>query len=102
MVVVSIHGTCDGKDILFSKITDEQWICTVPADLSDGTYVVDLWAESNNGFTTYATAILYMCDSKFVSLEMIEDDIEVRVLADSIIAHVESEKYIVKVVKRCM
>lgn len=96
-----MYGTCDGQDILFSKVTEEQWQCVVPADLADGTYVVEIWAESANGYTIYTTAILYLCDSKVVSLNVIEDDIEVHVLNDGIITHVKEDKYIVQVVKRC-
>lgn len=101
-MIVSMYGTCDGKDILFGKVTEEQWICTVPADFADGTYVVEIWATLDNGDTIYTTATLYMCDSRFVALEMMEDDIEVRVLADDIVACAETERYIVRVVKRCM
>ena len=101
-MIVRIYGTCDGKDVVFRKVTEEQWICTVPADLTDGTYIVEIWAESDNGYTTYTTAILYMCDSRFVALEKVEDDIEVRVLDDGIVVQVECDKYIVRVVKRCM
>ena len=101
-MIVSMYGTCDGKEILFGKVTEEQWTCEVPADFADGTYVVEIWAALDNGDTIYTTAILYMCDSKFASLEMMDDGIEVRVLADVVMAHVESDRYIVRVVKRCM
>ena len=101
-MIVSMYGTCDGKDIIFGKVTEEHWTCTVPADFADGTYVVEIWAELDNGDTIYTTAILYMCDSRFVSLEMMDDDIEVRVLADRVTAHVKCGEYVVRVVKRCL
>lgn len=44
-----------------------------PADYSDGTYVVELWAVSDTGGIGYYTGILYMCNSRFAKLEIIKD-----------------------------
>lgn len=110
-MIVRMYGTCDGKDIVFSKVADEQWICIVPADLADGTYIIEIWAETVHGYTIYTTAILYMCDSKCVSLKILDDWFKVHILSHSVTVRVKpdnlkvcimKDKYIVKVVEKCI
>ena len=110
-MVVRMYGTCDGKDIVFSKVADGQWICIVPADLADGTYIIEIWAETVHGYTIYTTAILYMCDSRCVSLEILDDGFKVHIMTDRLIACVKpdnlkvcimKDKYMVKVVEKCI
>lgn len=72
-MVVKVYGKCDGVDIIFTPSTGNKWVCEVPADYSDGTYVVELWAVSDTGGIGYYTGILYMYDSRFAKLEIIKD-----------------------------
>lgn len=66
-------------DILFREISGNEWEAIVPADLTDGQYIVEVWGETQNGFVIYTTAILYLCDSRCVSLKFISDDILVKI-----------------------
>lgn len=72
-MIVEVYGKCDGVDIVFTPSTGNKWVCEVPADYSDGTYVVELWAVSDTGGIGYYTGILYMCNSRFAKLEIIKD-----------------------------
>lgn len=90
-MIVSVYGTCDGKEIVFHKVTGEQWQCVVPADLSDGTYVVEIWAVAYEGFVVYTTAILYMCDARFARLELV-DDIQVKIAPDKYKMHISTSE----------
>lgn len=72
--IKEMWGKCDGSDIVFTKAQEGLWEATVPADLKDGTYVIEVSAETFTGFVVYKTAVLYLCDSKLVSLELVNDD----------------------------
>lgn len=91
--IQSVWGTCDGYGIIFTQVSDDTWSCDVPADLDDGTYIVEIYAKTYSGITIYTTAILHMFDSKCVSLQLIDDgfyvafrsvDIDVNVVEDSV------------------
>lgn len=58
--IVRLHGTADNFEIEFSKGTDGLWRCSVPADLEDGQYAVQLYAINEQGAWTYWTGLLYM------------------------------------------
>ena len=75
--IEAVWGTCDGHGIVFTQVSNDIWTCDVPADLSDGKYIVELYARNQSGMTIYTTAILYMFDSKCVSLELINDGVYV-------------------------
>ena len=72
--LVSVWGLCDGTEILFDETSEDVWETTVPADLEDGEYVVEVWGRTRTDFIIYTTAILYLCDSKLVSLRFIDTD----------------------------
>lgn len=77
--LVSVWGTCDGVDILFKEIGGDEWEAIVPADLTDGQYIVEVWGATQSGFVIYTTAVLYLCDSRCVSLKFINDDVLVKI-----------------------
>lgn len=77
--LVSVWGTCDGTDILFSEVGGDVWEAIVPADLQDGEYVVEVWGETVTGFLIYTTAILYLTDARCVRLELMADGYFVRI-----------------------
>lgn len=72
-------GTCDGADIIFREIEEDAWTAEVPADLQDGQYIIEIWGETFTGYVIYTTAVLYLCDSRFVGLRLMEDGIFVRI-----------------------
>ncbi len=76
--LTAVWGTCDGVDILFEQSSGDTWEACVPADLQDGQYVVEIWGRTSAGYLLYTTAVLYLCDSRCVSLHFCED-ISVRV-----------------------
>lgn len=103
MNIESMWGTCDGHGIVFTQVSYDTWTCDVPADLEDGKYIVEIFARTHTGFMLYTTAVLYMCDSKCVSLELMNDgyyvviktvDYDVKVLQDDI--DVRMNEYTVK------
>lgn len=77
--LVSVWGTCDGTDILFSEVGEDVWETTVPADLQDGEYVVEIWGQAQSGFILYTTAILYLTDSRCVRLKLMPEGYYVKI-----------------------
>lgn len=77
--LVSVWGTCDGVEILFDEISEDVWATNVPADLSDGQYIVEVWGCTHTGFLIYTTAVLYLCDSRCVFLKFMPDDLFIKI-----------------------
>ena len=73
-MVTEMWGTVDGTEVTYEEING-QWVCVVPADLEDGMYILELWIKTSADDIIHTTAIVYLCDSRFTHLEMIEDDI---------------------------
>ncbi|MDP4152607.1 MAG: PF13754 domain-containing protein [Bacillota bacterium] len=92
-MVTSIIGRADSFDLVFSLSSAGQWEAIVPADLSDGTYAVEVWAEDESGNTAYSTAILYMFDGCVSKLEIIEDKFKTLILSDKVRAVLRASKY---------
>lgn len=102
-------GTCDGNEIIFTQVSHDTWTCDVPADLDDGKYIVEIYAKTYTSFMLYTTAVLYMCDSRCVSLELVNDGVyvliktinyDVNVLQDDV--KVCTSKYDVKLLNDCI
>lgn len=72
-MITSMYGHCDAFDVVYTQIGKDQWQATVPPDLTDGKYVVDIYGVDNTGFLVYWAGILYMYDSRFVKLELLPD-----------------------------
>ncbi|MDP4152877.1 MAG: PF13754 domain-containing protein [Bacillota bacterium] len=72
-MVTSITGRADSFDLVFKKNQLGQWDATVPADLSDGTYVVEIWARDECGNIAYYTALLYMYEGCVFKLEIFDE-----------------------------
>lgn len=60
--IIRIWGTADGFDIEFSKIPQGYWKVSVPPDLEDGIYAVEIHAINNNGKISTWAGELFMCD----------------------------------------
>lgn len=91
--IEAVWGTCDGKGIFFTQVSNDTWACDVPPDLEDGTYYVEIYGRTQSGVIIYTTAILHMFDSKCVLFEMVDDgvyiairsnDIDVKIVKDEI------------------
>lgn len=95
--VESMWGTCDGKSIIFTRVHDNEWICDVPPDLSDGRCIVEIWAELTSGGVIYTTAILYMFDGKCVSLEMVNDGVYVIIKLTDYVERLKHDDHIVSI-----
>ncbi len=72
-MITAMHGHCDGFEVTYTKVGEGFWQAEVPADLSDGKYVVDIYAVDTTGYIAYWTGILYMYDSRVVSLKLIPE-----------------------------
>lgn len=74
-MVTEMYGTCDGYDIIFKNEGGDLWTTIVPADLEDGRYIISIYAKLDSGEIIYYAGILYICNCKLVSLEILDDDI---------------------------
>ncbi len=73
MAIIAMCGHCDSFDVTYTKIGENHWETEVPADLSDGKYVVEIYGLDETGYIAYWTGILYMFDSRVVMLELLPD-----------------------------
>lgn len=73
MAIIAMYGHCDSFDVTYTKIGENLWETEVPADLSDGKYVVEIYGIDETGFIVYWTGILYMFDSRVIMLELLPD-----------------------------
>lgn len=72
-MITSMYGHCDAFDVIYTQIGENQWQATVPPDLTDGKYVVDIYGVDNTGFLVYWAGILYMYDSRLIKIELLPD-----------------------------
>ena len=72
-MIVEMYGHCDTFDVVYTCIEPGLWQATVPADLTDGKYVVDIYGVDSTGYIVYWTGILYMWDSRVISLEILPE-----------------------------
>lgn len=72
-MIIAMYGHCDSFDVTYTRIGEGLWQAEVPADLSDGKYVVDIYGVDTTGYIVYWAGILYMYDSRVVKLELLQD-----------------------------
>lgn len=72
-MITSMYGHCDAFDVVYTQIGKDQWQATVPPDMTDGKYVVDIYGVDNTGFLVYWAGILYMYDSRLIKIELLPD-----------------------------
>jgi len=58
--IVYMWGYADGFDLVFARQANGMWTTSVPPDLSDGQYAVEIHALAENGYICLWTGILYM------------------------------------------
>lgn len=63
--IIRLWGTADKFEIEFDlNPSTGRWDVTIPADLEDGHYVVELFAMNEFGETGYWTGVLYMLQGR--------------------------------------
>lgn len=72
-MIVAVYGTCDNFDVVFSHVGGDRWETDVPADYTDGRYVVELYAKDTAGFLIRWSGILYMYDGRAFFLEVVRN-----------------------------
>lgn len=60
--ILRVWGKADSFDIEFTHIGGTKWKCSVPPDVKDGQYAVEIWAISKFGDIAYWTGELFMCN----------------------------------------
>lgn len=58
--IVKVWGRADSLALVYSQRGDGCWYAEVPADLEDGEYAAEVYAQNTCGGTAYWTGILYM------------------------------------------
>lgn len=91
-MVTRVWGRADSFELVFSPLGGswEHWAASVPADLEDGQYIVELYCEDDGGNTGFWTGILYLNKSENVHVRIeadkfklwLEADIEARLQGD--------------------
>ncbi|MHB1154061.1 MAG: PF13754 domain-containing protein [Eubacteriales bacterium] len=99
--IVSVTGHADTFDLVFIRGPDKKWAVTVPPDLSDGRYVCDIYATNAIGEIAYWTGILYMTDSRFVYLNLVQDNITVHLLPETQTIQMKDERVSISLRRRC-
>ena len=79
-MIARLYGKADDFSLVFEQRESGEWAAIVPPDLLDGKYIVELWAENLIGTVSYYTAVLYLCNSKCVQLEIMQENTFVEIL----------------------
>lgn len=69
--IIRVWGKADSFDIEFSKTEGGTWECSVPPDVSDGMYAVQIFAVNEFNEKASWSGFLYMC-SGLCHLEITE------------------------------
>ena len=72
-MVVCIKGTVNSKPVCFNRADETNWEAVVPADLENGTYIVEITAFDDAGNQTYHTAQLYIWSKVITSFKILEE-----------------------------
>lgn len=80
-MVVSLYGRADNYELVFMQDSNGLWGATVPPDMTDGTYAVELYAVDWAGNIGYYTGLLYMCNG-MTCLRISEDEFKLKIIVD--------------------
>lgn len=102
-MITHVWGRADKFDLIFLNIMGDIWNASVPADLDDGQYVVELYCEDDSGNMAYWTGILYLSNSENAKIQIIADknklwligDIKLKLLNESLL-WLEDDKITIK------
>lgn len=70
-MITKIIGKCDGVDIVFTMTANGGWQSTIPPDLKDGKYILELFATDEAGNVAYITDVLYSVDSATLDFKVL-------------------------------
>lgn len=98
---VRMWGRADTFDLTFSLTKNGDWQASVPADLEDGQYACEIWAENAIGEQVYWTGTLYMVDSRLVCIHLADDPYQVVMLPDHTEITLLDDRYIAVLRRRC-
>lgn len=98
--VVSVVGQADEYDLVFNKQADGKWAVSVPPDMSDGKYVIGIYATDSFGNVGYWTGILYVTNGRMICFELLDDSYRILLLADRKNEELISDKFSC-LVRRC-
>lgn len=69
-MVVELRGKVDGKEIVFERISEEEWKAAIPRELY-GYYVVELEAFDEAGNRAYMTRFLLTIDLDALAIKLV-------------------------------
>lgn len=98
---VKVWGHADQYDLIFQQDESGDWQASVPADLTDGQYACEFWAENAIGEQAYWSGILYMADSRLVCVCLEEDPCQVILLPERGDAWLVRDRYTVFLKRGC-
>lgn len=94
--IIRVWGRADRFDIEFSRIDinrDDQWEVSIPPDLSDGQYAVEIHAINRAGYTDFWTGILYMANGNLIYFRLYDSNYIVTMSPDIYEIHELSIRY---------
>lgn len=80
-MVTRVWGRADSYELVFSP-SGAYWQASVPADMQDGQYAVELYCVDDGGNTAYWTGMLYLNKSELVKVRIVEDKLKLWMVAD--------------------
>lgn len=98
---VKVWGHADQYELIFQQDESGDWQASVPADLTDGQYACEFWAENAIGEQAYWSGILYMADSRLVCVCLEEDPCQVILLPERGDAWLVRDRYTVFLKRGC-
>lgn len=98
---VKVWGHADQYNLILKQAEGGDWQTSVPADLTDGQYACEFWAENAIGEQAYWSGILYMADSRLVCVCLEEDPYQVILLPERAEAKLENDRYTVIFKRGC-
>ena len=100
-VALRVWGRADQYDLTFEQAKSGDWRASVPADLADGQYAVELWAENALGEQVYWTGTLYMMDSRLICVRLTDEPYRMVLLPERVAAELMDDRHIAIVIRGC-
>lgn len=72
-MIIRIEGMADNHVLRFMSVGGDYWEAKVPPDLTDGMYIVTLWAWDDAGNSAYYATALMMVDTEQITVAWLPD-----------------------------
>lgn len=82
-MVTRVWGKADSYELTFSPAFGDTWKASVPADMEDGQYAVELYCIDESGNIAYWTGMLYLNKSAQVGVRIVADAFKLWLVADT-------------------